>query len=195
MSKFEELQTVSLNNQCGYLHRSGIAELAHFEDYALDVMIDFTKIDPPVINQNASIDDAQQEMKTTGLNLLLVINNDDKVVGIISSEDILGEKPIKLIQEKRIKRAKIQVKMLMIKPSDIVAFDLEALRHIKLGSVIHTFNSLNKHNALVVHTSEKDKKQRVRGMFSLLMISKQLHMDISTITGALSISELQERHT
>jgi len=195
MPKYEALPTIKLIPNSSYLHRPSMPEIAHIDDHALEVMIDFTKTDPPVIHEDDSLDKAQLEIQACGLNLLLVIDQQENIVGLVSSEDILGEKPIKITQERRIERSKILVKMVMTKQQDILALDLESLSHARLANIINTLKKHNQHYALVVRILDDGKKQRVRGMFSLLTISKQLHMDITTITEAHSVAELQKRHT
>lgn len=176
MAKFELLPTHPYHpSPCA--HPIELPEVVHIDDPALMVMIDFKQSKPPLISPDAAIDHALNEMKISGVHLMLVINKQEQIIGLISSEDILGEKPITLIQERRISRPEILVKMVMIPANQIIAFDMDDLRHARVGNVVNTLQQMRHHNALVLKTNEKG-QTLVRGLFSTSQISKQLHMDI-----------------
>jgi len=194
MSKFDSLETTKLDADSTFLHPTHLPEVVHMDDPALDVMIDFKQIRPATIGPNEPIDDALNEMKLKGVHLLLVTNRNQNVLGLISTEDILGEIPILLTTQKRIPRADILVKMVMIPQKDIIALDIETLRNVKVGNIVNTLQTNNSHYALVVRQNEQEKTQFVRGLFSSSQISKQLHMAITnSITEADSVAELRER--
>ena len=97
MAKYEPLKTIKLSADNTYLHLHKVLELVHLDDPAFAVMTDFTQTSPRTIGPDEPMDNALNEMKIHGVHLLLVQDDHDKVIGIIASEDILGERPIKII--------------------------------------------------------------------------------------------------
>jgi Mg2+/Co2+ transporter CorB len=130
-------------------------------------------------------------MKSCSYHVLLVVDKEGKILGLISSEDLLGEKPLKAIQERRIARADISVGMVMTPQTSVVAIDIEDLRHAKVGHLVATLHTCKQHYALAVKIDETNNKQVVRGLFSLSLIGKQLSEDVtSDVPEAHSIAEL-----
>lgn len=194
MPKYEILPTTSFSVS-PVMQPMDLPEVVHMEDPALMVMIDFKLSKPPLIDPNTSIDDALDEMKISEVHQLLVADEDNNIIGIVGSEDIVGEKPIKLIQERRINRGEIMVKMIMTRAEEILAFNIEDLKHARVGNVVNTLKERRQHYALVIKIDDQG-KFLVRGLFSTSQISKQLHMNIANgISGAATIAELQKRHT
>lgn len=194
MAKYETLDTIAFTaSHC--IRPLELPEVVHLDDPALMVMIDFKQIKPPLIAPEAPVDQALNEMKISGVHLLLVADKEDRIIGLISSEDILGEKPITLLQERRINRAEILTRMVMTPAENILAFDFDLLRHARVGNVVNTLKKLRQHYALVVKV-DANGQQLVRGLFSTSQISKQLHMNINNvITEAGTVAELHKRHT
>ena len=194
MAKYEPLlRTIKLSPENTYLRSRQLPELVHLDDPAFVVMTDFSQIPPRTVEPNESIDNALNEMKLHGVHLLLVQNGDDNIIGVVGSEDLLGELPIKISQERRLKRSQILIKMVMTPLNQICAFDMHTLERAKVGNIIVTLKSLRMHYALII-SNENNHRQTLRGIFTTSQISRQLHVDISdAIAKAQSISELQKR--
>lgn len=175
---YQPLPTLHLNAGSPYIHTGDLPELIHIEDPALSVMLDYKHTRAITIAPTAFIAEAHIEMKACGVHLLLVVDNESRVVGLISSEDILGEKPVKIIQEKHLSRAEVRVRLVMTPQEHIVAIDYEALRLAKVAHVIQTLKAAKQHYALVVEVNHANHQQTVRGLFSLSQISKQLAINV-----------------
>jgi CBS domain-containing protein len=193
MIKYELLKTVKLSADNTFLRSQKLPELVHLDDPAFAVMCDFSLIRPRTIHADESMDDALNEMKLHGAHLLLVQGHEGNIVGVIASEDILGELPIKIINERRIQRSQILVKALMTPIEKIAAFDIKTLDLAKVGHIITTLKNLRTHYALVIGNNTEDGSVILRGIFTTSQISRQLHMDISdAIAKSHSVSELQK---
>ena len=194
MAKYEDLPTLSLSPEQTVLCTDLLPEITYLDDPALAVMIDLTQAPALTIGTEDPIDDALSEMKFRGVHLLFVVDKKDQIEGVIASEDILGELPIKITQERRIPRSKILVKMIMVPLKDSIAFDIEVVNKAKVGNIINTLQSTGRHYALVIKINDGE-QNIVRGIFTTSQISHQLHMDIAnSIAKAQSLSELQKRH-
>jgi CBS-domain-containing membrane protein len=178
MVQYEELPTLTLNPEKTTLVTDVLPEVMHMDDPALSVMMDFSQSPPKMIHEDAPIDDALNLMKIHGVHLLFVVNDKEQPIGIIASENLLGEGPIKIQQERRIPRSKILVNMLMVKLKDIPALDIDVVSNFKIGNIINTLKAHHRHYAIVIKINGED--QKIRGIFTTSQISQQLHMQISS---------------
>jgi len=189
MTKYNPLPTTKLTTGAAFVHPGALPEIVHLDDDAHTVMVDFHNTQPLAIHPHELVETALKEMKYGGVHMLLVIDQQDTVHGLITSEDLLGEKLIKIMQEKRITHAEVKVKMLMQSLEQTLTIHINELRHAKVGHIVETFRKNRQHYSLVVN---EDKK--ICGLFSSFQISKQLHMDVnSMLSTARSVAELQKR--
>ena len=180
MAKYESLPTTPVLSNGVMLRTQQLPELVHLEDPAISVMTDFTQIPPHTISLDETMDHAIHEMETTGVHLLLVMNGSNQFQGILSSEDVWGEKPIQLIQERRIHRDQVMVKMIMVPYSEIIALNYAIVESASVGHIVKTLSTHKQHYALVISPQNNHTAiQTIRGIFTLSQISKQLHKDIS----------------
>lgn len=178
MAKYEALPTITIHPDHTKLEKQHLPELVHLEDSALSVMIDFSKTPPYTIKPEDNMEHAIEEMEVTGTHLLLVVNAEGDFHGVLSSQDVLGEKPIKIIQERRVTRDQILVKTIMVPHTQIIAIDDTLLQHTHVGHIVKTLHEHHKQYALVVTASTDKKTQKVRGIFTMAQLRKQLHMDL-----------------
>lgn len=194
MAKYETLPVTKIDALTAKLPTyTSLPELVHLDDPALAVMVDFNLFPIGTVDEGESIDHALNKMKIDGVHLLLATNNQNCVVGVVSTEDILGEKPITILQERRIDRQQICVSMIMTEASDIIAFDFDVIQNAKVGHIVNTLKSRQQHYALVTSSNIDQNHQIIRGLFNTSQISKQLHMDVANISFAKSIAELKKQ--
>jgi len=164
------------------------------DDPALSVMTDFTRITPITIEPIMTIDYALQKMKKQGVRMLLVTGEHDYVIGIITSYDIQGEKPVKYSEEHGLNHYGITVAMIMTPLNEMVAFELDFVKQSLVRHVVATLRQLNRQHALVVNSSDKTGAQRIRGMFSTSHIGRCLGRDVEvSVNAALSLAEMQRK--
>ena len=191
---YQSLETISLTNHLPYIHAGEIPEITHIDDPALDVLIDFKSVKAITIRQNAPITDARAKMQACGVHMLLVINQEHGVIGLITSEDILGEKPVLAAQEKFISRAEVKVSMILTPIEKIIAISYETLRLAKVAHIIQTLNQGKQHYALVIDHKDNTNNLIIRGMFSLSQISKQLDKNVlDDFLPASTLAELNHK--
>jgi CBS domain-containing protein len=185
----------TLNEQkfsCSYIQPPALPEVTHIHDPALSVMVNFKYHTPPVISAHKSLEEAQVEMRLYHLPVLIVVDSEKNVLGIVTSEDILGEKPVKISHEKRIPRSEIEVEMVMLPFKNNVFLEMEDLTHARVGHIIQTFRESKQHVLLVVKTDPATHTQKIFGLFSASLISRQLDKDLmQVLSEAQSIAELQ----
>ncbi|NIQ16898.1 MAG: CBS domain-containing protein, partial [Candidatus Dadabacteria bacterium] len=89
------------------------------DDPALLAMTDLKKTRAITVNPNVSIEFAKELMKYAGIRMLLVINDDSKLLGLVTYRDFIGEKVINIIANEKISREKIQVSQVMTPLSEL----------------------------------------------------------------------------
>jgi len=114
--KYETIEALPLSSSDTILRSSNdMPELVHLDDPAFTVMVDFCQTPAFTLKDTTNMRDAQYEMEFHGTHFMLVVNGDNHIKGLLTSEDLLGQKPIKVVQENRVSRDKVLVKMLFIK--------------------------------------------------------------------------------
>lgn len=190
--KYEPLATIALAEDNTYTHPEAMPELVHLDDPALDIMINFEKVKPAITHPNDNINDTLVKMKSSGRLVMLVVK-DEKVVGAVSSGDLQGEKPMKLVQVDRIPRKEIMVFNVMTRREKLLTIDYQELRFTKVGHLIKTLREYSRRYALVVDVDEVSGGQRVHGLVNAYDIIKRMDTSLGTaMHEARSLIELQK---
>jgi signal-transduction protein with cAMP-binding, CBS, and nucleotidyltransferase domain len=140
-------------------------------DPASTVMTDFNEIAPVTIEPDANLANALQKMKERGIRLLMVTNDQDRIIGVITAYDIQSEKPIQYGAENNIAVNEIDVSMLMTPLEQTPAFDFKFVEQSLVRHVVHTMKELNRPHTLVIEMKDQ---QYIRGVFSTSRISRLL---------------------
>lgn len=193
-SKFNPLNRIRLLENNRYSHPPQLPEIVHYEDKALCLLTDFTKNQAFHVRSDVSIEIAKVEMRTCHVHLLLVVNEGSQVLGLITSEDLMGEKPIQMAKERKIHHEEVLVRMIMTPIDQILAIDIDELKHARVGDVIETLNLMRAHYALVIEVLPDQGMHIIRGMFAASQISRQLDKNIINELGAArSLMELSKQ--
>lgn len=190
--QYDSIQSTPLLIGLEAAHPPMLPELTHIDDLALDVLVDFQFQRPATISTKQSIDEAILEMKANNVHMLLVVDTEKHIVGIISSQALQGEQPYKIIQESRIKHSEIQVGAIMLPIEHVLCIDFDSLKSAKIGNLVETFKKHRRHYALVMKTDEHGHKH-VQGYFSASRISRTL--SLSTSANHLSEASIEELQT
>lgn len=157
---------------------------------ALDVMTDLKQVTAITIDPEAAIEHAMRVMVRRNVRLLLVVNVDNEILGLITATDLLGEKPVQYMHEHGGSRADIQVRDLMTPHERLEVIEFEAVRTAKVGHVLATLRHSGRQHALVLDTEEGDRPQ-VRGIFSTSQLSRQLGEAVQTGEVAYTFAEIE----
>ncbi len=160
---------------------------------AVDVMTDFKAVFAAVVDPHVTMEAANDYMKQRGVRLLLALNPDKTLAGLITATDIMGEKPLRIAQERRIKHAEILVSDVMTPADRIDALDYADVRMAKVGQIVASLKSAGRQHALVMEQSAADGGNRIgiRGIFSLSQVARQLGFPIQTMEVARSFAEIE----
>ncbi len=157
---------------------------------AIDVMTDFTKVTAITMTPFASLDEAEQRMIASGVRLLLVTDQANSILGVITANDLLGDRPVKYLQEVGGKRADIELRDIMTSSDQMQVLYMVDVENAKVGDIIETLKKVGRQHAMVVDLDE-EKNQVVRGLFSTTQIGRQLGVTIEPTGIAKSFAELE----
>jgi len=161
------------------------------ESSALDVMTDLRHNDAAVIEPHVSMEFANSYMIQRGVRSLLVLNQDHSLRGIITATDILGEKPLRFIQDRRVKHDEITVSDIMTPLERLEVIPIEEVQNAKVGHVVASLRDTGRQHILVMENNA-DNKPSVCGIFSLTQIERQLGVTISSTKVSENFVEIEE---
>jgi len=160
------------------------------DDAAASVMTDLTRVTAIIILPGDTVDEAHRRMIQRGVRLLLVVDQDRKVLGIITAPDILGEKPVLAASERGLQRQEVLVRDVMTPQEKLEVLEMADVRAAKVGHIVATLKKAGRQHAVVVERDARD-RQLVRGLFSATQVARQLGVTIQTSEVARTFSEIE----
>ena len=160
------------------------------DSHALDCMTDLRQVTAVVGRPDETIDVANERMKRRGVRLLLVVDEARHVKGVISAADVLGERPMQVVQSRGIRRADVLIRDIMTPQEEVHVLQMEDVRLAKVGHIVATLKAAGRQHALVVDLDEQG-RQTVRGIFSASQIARQLGVVIQTTEIARTFAEVE----
>lgn len=142
-------------------------------DPASSVMTDFTSEMPVTVVADRFIDDALHDMLVAGVRALLVMRG-EVVVGLITSYDIQGERPLQFLDASGLtRRDDIEVGHIMTPFDEVPTLDVPWVSSASVGDLIARFRRKRHSHLLVVEYSEQG-GAFIRGMFSRTELGRRL---------------------
>ena len=162
-------------------------DMTHLEQPALAVFNDFHKYHVLKMLKCTPIDIAMQQMLDAEQKVCLVINSNHELEGILSSHDIAGEKPFKVMREEGKQRADVLVGEIMIPLSQLHCIDYASIKDAKVGQIMETLRQTHSEHMLV--TACTTKEEQIMGVFSAQEITKQIDIYFEPRVGVKSFAE------
>jgi CBS domain-containing protein len=157
------------------------------ESPALEAMTDLRRITAATITPDRSIVECNALMKARAIRLLFVESAERAVVGVITATDLLGEKPVRFMQERGVRHHEILVSDLMTRASALEAVDLQSVSHSQVGHVVATLKAAGR-----MHTFVTDEGgTRLCGLFSASDIARRLGVEVPTYEIAASFAQIE----
>ena len=167
-----------------------VPEKATLDDAAVNVMTDLTRVTAVIILPGDTVDEAHRRMVQRGVRLLLVVDQDRRVVGLVTATDILGEKPVLAASQRGLRREEVLVRDVMTPQERLQVLGMTDVRAAKVGHIVSTLQKAGRQHAMVVDHDAKG-RQTVRGLFSATQIARQLGVTIQTSEIARTFSEIE----
>lgn len=159
------------------------------EDPAITVMTDFQKVTAFTIDPDVSVDSAARVMRRRNVHLLLVVNVENHVLGIITSNDVIGEKTLQCISARGISRTDALVRDIMTPEDKLEVIGMDDVSHAHVGHVVATLKATGRRHAAVVD-EDASGHQILRGLFSASQLACQLGEPLETPEIAQNFAEI-----
>ncbi len=186
---FLSLPSHSLGDKAGF-RRPSQPKVA-LESPALTVMTDLSRVSPATIGPDASIEGANRFMMMRGVRLLLVVDEREDVLGVISATDILGERSMRVATGRGLRRDELAVADIMTPAEKVEVIALAAVEGARVGHVVATLMRAGRHHALVVDSEPATGRQMVRGILSLSQVARQLGRPLQLSEVARTFAEIE----
>lgn len=173
-------------------HRPIPETFAHLDmdSPAMEVMTDLKVISAITIGGREPIEHAEKKMIQRGIRLLLVVDIEDVIQGIITATDILGEKPVQYIQENGGTHREVLVRDIMVAREKIEVLQIRDVSKARVGDIVSTLKDSSRQHALVVDHQGVNNERTIRGIFSLTTIARRLGIKIRNFEVAHTLSEI-----
>lgn len=190
LRNYQALPASGLHSAIEIVEPHGRERTVTADDPASEVMTDFQRVHPITISHHATMECAQQVMNDHRVHLLLATNERGHLAGIITSTDIEGEKPVRLVQERGIRRGEVLVSDIMTPIGRIEVLDMDDVRCARVGHVVATLKAVGRQHAMIV--DYRHGAMKVRGLFSASQLARQLGAPVETPEIARSFAEVEE---
>jgi hypothetical protein len=125
-----------------------------------------------------------------GVRLLLVLDPDRRVVGLLTATDILGEKPMKVVAERGCRHGDIVVSDIMTPQERLEVLDMADVAGARVGHIVATLTASGRQHAMAVDRDARG-METVRGLFSATQIARQLGAAVPTMERARTFAEIK----
>ena len=143
-------------------------------DPAVLAITDFTREYPVTVDAERPIDDALSDMIHLGVRALLV-SNGQRLVGLVTSYDIQGEKPMQFLHSSTYSRHRdIRVMHVMTPWEHLLALEWSRVESACAGDLLRVFEETGLTHVLVIELDAKKSTGVVRALASRARLMRQL---------------------
>ena len=188
--QYQPLPIMELGEDAGFrrplqLQAAGVT----LESPALYVMTDLSRASPATIRPQAPVEGARQFMISRGVRLLLVADDREAVLGVLTATDVLGEKAVRTATDRGMRRSELSVGDLMTPAPQVEVIALADVEGARVGHVFETLRRAGRQHALVVDfdvipakslIDAPVRRTMVRGILSLSQLGRQLGVVLQT---------------
>ena len=167
-----------------------LPERVKLNDPATSVMTDLNKVSLIGVRAITSMDKANAKMIRNGVRMLLVLDDNEQLAGLLTATDVLGEKPMRFLQNMGGTHADIMVRDIMSTQRELEVLKIDDVQHAKVGQIVASLKKSNRQHALVV-AEGADGSQTVCGLFSITQIARQLGAQVHSFELARTFAEIE----
>src|SRR5260221_7475454 len=162
--------------EAGVLPGRSIADgqVLRSSDPAALAVTDFTREHPVTIDPERQIDDALDDMIRMGVRALLVVKV-QRIVGLITSYDIQGERPLQFLQSSTYSHHRdIRVAHIMTPWHALTALNWETLQTMRAGDLLQVLDHAGLTHIIVVEADRLGSSCVARALVSRARLMRQL---------------------
>jgi CBS-domain-containing membrane protein len=191
---FRALEQRRLNGSRCFVIEQQTPNHVSLESNALETMTDLSKRPCAVVSGTVSLSEANRLLINRGVRMLVVIDERHSVIGLLTSTDLLGEKPVRLAQDLGLHVADLRVSDLMVPQSEIEFLHFSEVSHACVGDIVNTLKASGRGHCLVIRPKQggNDSDFELIGVFSATQIARQLGIHIHTHEIAKTFAEVEK---
>lgn len=152
---------------------------------AMAVFTDFKQHLPHVLDERTPATKVEAIMRQSHVRMMLVVNSDDRFIGIVTSHDVGEQQIIQRLTELKVTREELTVSDFVRPKTSLLSFDFAELARSSVGDVIETLKDYGQHHCLVMDRASHE----VRGVISVSDIARELKLPLD-IQGRPTFAEL-----
>jgi CBS-domain-containing membrane protein len=154
------------------------------------VLTDLTEVRAATASPGITLSEAEQLMIQQGVRLLFVVSEVPCVDGIVTLQDMHGEKSVRVLQERHLQREQLQVRDVMTPLSELDAVDFGSMETATVGDVVATLKKVGHPYLIVIEASSAEAPARVRGLVSQSQVERQLGSPLPSVEIASTFAEI-----
>jgi CBS domain-containing protein len=158
---------------------------------AILVMTDLRRIRAVTVSPKLAIGAALEKMKTTGVRLLFVTEDEVTVMGLITSTDIQGELPLRIQLDRSLRHEEIAVGDIMMPSAQFELLSLRDVLAAKVGDIVASLQQAARRHALVFEREPQSGQNAIRGLFSASQIGQQIGQPIESLPVARTFADVE----
>ena len=177
------------------------AQLAHpgnnparvgLDDPALTVMTDLLQRPAITVKGDDMLPFAEKLMISAGVRLLLVVDGQQELEGLLTYRDVHGERAMAAAAHEKISHDRLPVAQVMTPASRIETVALNAVEHARVRDIVELLREHGRQHMLVTEPGNRHGSVMVRGIFSITQIGRQLGLSISASERVQSFAEIEQ---
>ena len=193
MNHYQPLPLHHLDAGAGYFRpQQQLPEHVSGDDPALTVMTDLSQVTAYTTELATPLSTALDMMIRRRVRMLLVRDASGKIIGLITSRDLAGERPGRILAKAGGAWEDLLVADIMTLQPRLDVLRLEDVQAARVGDVLATLRQMNRQHALVVDNDPATGRPAVRGLFSLSQIGLLLGLDLDPAQRATTYAELEQ---
>lgn len=188
MANFKELRTQNISKGILSHTYSDNKPLIDLMSPALEMINNFTQQDPLRAHYETSIVEALKKITNQHTDFILVVDDNKKLLGVVSSADLQSSKTMILAQRLNVARNDVSLRHVMTPLSNLTGVSMQSLSYACIGDALQTMEHRGVMFLLVTASNNE-----ICGLLSAREISKKLQVPLHISPIANTFSEVMEQ--
>ena len=187
MSNFKELRTQNISHGVIASTFADDQPLIDLSSPALKMVNNFTQKTPIRAEHGTTITDALKQVSAQQSDFVLVTDEHQKLIGLVSSADLQSSKITIIAERLNMQRSEVSLRDIMTPVSRLTGVSMQSLSYACIGDALQTMEHQGTMFLLVTTASNE-----ICGLISARQIAKTLHIPVHITPIAHSFSEVLE---
>ncbi|BBW90081.1 hypothetical protein PS1M3_01680 [Pseudoalteromonas sp. PS1M3] len=187
MSNFKELRTQNISHGVIAKSFADNQPLIDLASPALKMVNNFTQKKPVRAQHETIIADALKQTSSQQSDFVLVMDDDHKLIGIVSSADLQSAKITIIAQRLNTPRNEVSLRHVMTPINQLMGVSMQSLSYACVGDALQTMEHQGAMFLLVTTANNE-----ICGLISARQIAKTLHIPLHISPIATSFSDVLE---